>query len=226
MEVKTTNNSKLGYTSIYNRIWKRCLDFVFALIAIILLFPIVLIFSLAVLIDDGLPIFYTPLRGGYKGKPLKIIKYRTMVRNADKIGGGTTALNDPRITRVGSILRKVKADEIVQIFNVLTGTMSFVGPRPELLQYTEQYTEEESVILKVRPGITDYSSLEFISLDEIVGGENADEMYEKYVLERKNQLRIKYAEEVSLKTDIVIFFKTIWSVLAKATSVIKSKRDS
>ena len=226
METKVKNNSKLGYKSIYNRIFKRWLDFIIALIAIIALSPIILLFSLAVLIDDGFPIFYTPLRGGYKGKPFKIIKYRTMVRDADKIGGGTTALNDPRITRVGSILRKVKADEIVQIFNVLTGTMSFVGPRPELLQYTEQYTEDESVILKVRPGITDYSSLEFINLDEIVGGENADEMYEKYVLERKNQLRITYAQEVSLKTDFVILLKTVWCVFDKLVNFLKSKRDS
>lgn len=215
METKVKNNSKLGYESVYNRTFKRCLDFTIALIAIIVLLPIILLFSLAVLIDDGFPIFYTPLRGGYKGKPFKIIKYRTMVRDADKIGGGTTALNDPRITKIGSILRKVKADEIVQIFNVLNGTMSFVGPRPELLQYTEQYSQEESIILKVRPGITDYSSLEFINLDEIVGGENADEMYEKYVLKRKNQLRIKYAEEVSLKTDFIILFKTVWYVLDK-----------
>lgn len=226
METKVKINSKLGYKSVYNRIFKRCLDFVIALIAIIVLLPLILLFSLAVLIDDGLPIFYTPLRGGYKGKPFKILKYRTMVKDADKIGGGTTALNDPRITRVGSILRKVKADEIVQIFNVLCGTMSFVGPRPELLQYTEQYTEEESVILKVRPGITDYSSLEFINLDEIVGGENADEMYEKHVLKRKNQLRIKYAEEVSLKTDFIILFKTVWCVLEKFVKFCKCKRDS
>ena len=226
METKVKNNSKLGYESVYNRIFKRYLDFIIALIAIIVLLPIILLFSLAVMIDDGFPIFYTPLRGGYKGKPFKIIKYRTMVRGADRIGGGTTALNDPRITKVGSILRKFKADEIVQIFNVLTGTMSFVGPRPELLQYTEQYTEEEKVILNVRPGITDYSSLEFINLDEVVGGENADEMYEKYVLKRKNQLRIKYAEEVSLKTDFIILFKTVWCVLEKFIRVFKSKRDS
>lgn len=226
MESKVENKSRLGYESIYNRIFKRCLDFTIALIAIIALSPVILAFVLAVLIDDGFPVFYTPLRGGYKGKPFRIIKYRTMVRDADKIGGGTTALNDPRITKVGSILRKVKADEIVQIFNVLTGTMSFVGPRPELLQYTEQYTEEESVILKVRPGITDYSSLEFINLDEIVGGENADEMYEKYVLKRKNQLRIKYAEDVSLKTDFIILFKTVWCVLEKFIRFFKSKRDS
>ncbi len=226
METKVKNNSKRGYNSIYNRIFKRCLDLIIALIAIIMLSPIILIFSLAVLIDDGFPVFYTPLRGGYKGKPFKILKYRTMVRDADKIGGGTTALNDPRITKVGSFLRKVKADEIVQIFNVLIGTMSFVGPRPELLQYTEQYTEDESVILKVRPGITDYSSLEFINLDEIVGDENADEMYEKYVLKRKNQLRIKYAEDVSLKTDFIILSKTVWCVLSKFVNFLKSNFKS
>jgi len=225
MKTKVKNNSKPGYQGVYNRIFKRCFDFIIALVAIIVLLPVIVIFSLAVLIDDGFPVFYTPLRGGYNGKPFKIIKYRTMVREADKIGGGTTALNDPRITKVGSILRKVKADEIVQIFNVLTGTMSFVGPRPELLQYTKQYSEEESVILKVRPGITDYSSLEFINLDEIVGGENADEMYEKYVLKRKNQLRIKYAEEVSLKTDFIILFKTVWCVLVKFVRFFESKRD-
>ena len=226
METKVKGSYKHGYQSAYNRIFKRVLDFTIALIAIIVLFPLILLFALAVLIDDGFPVFYTPLRGGYKGKPFKIIKYRTMVRDADKIGGGTTALNDPRITKVGSFLRKVKADEIVQIFNVLTGTMSFVGPRPELLQYTEQYTEEESVILKVRPGITDYSSMEFINLDEIVGGENADEMYEKYVLKRKNQLRIQYAEDVSLKTDFVILFKTVWFVLEKFIKFFKNKRNS
>ena len=226
MKTKVKSNSKLGYKGIYNRIFKRCLDFTIALIAIIVLLPLILLFSLSVLIDSGFPIFYTPQRCGYKGKPFKIIKYRTMVKNADKIGGGTTALNDPRITRVGSILRKVKADEIVQIFNVLVGTMSFVGPRPELLQYTDQYTEEENVILEVRPGITDYSSLEFINLDEIVGGENADEMYEKFVLKRKNQLRIKYAEEVSLKTDFIILFKTVWCVLEKFIKFCKCKRDS
>ena len=94
--------------------------------------------------------------------------------------------------------------------------MSFIGPRPELLQYTEQYTEEEKAILMVRPGVTDYSSIEFINLDEIVGAENADEMYEKYVLKRKNELRLKYAETVSLKTDVRIFLITVGKVICKA----------
>lgn len=146
-----------------------------------------------------------------------------MVQDADKIGGGTTALNDCRITKVGHFLRKTKLDETANLINIFLGTMSFIGPRPELIKYTEQYKGREKVILEVRPGITDFSSMQFINLDEIVGTENADEMYEKYVLKKKNILRIKYAENVSLITDIRIFFKTIWKVFQKASHfVLKS----
>ncbi len=101
--------------------------------------------------------------------------------------------------------------------------MSFIGPRPELLQYTEQYEGDEKQILEVRPGVTDYSSIEFINLDEIVGAGNADEMYEKYVLKKKNALRVKYAETVSFGTDCKIFFTTIWKVLEKAFGFIVKK---
>ena len=147
-----------------------------------------------------------------------------MVKDADKIGGGTTALNDSRITKVGAILRKTKLDEIPQLLNIINGTMSFIGPRPELLRYTEQYSGEEELILQVRPGITDYSSIQFINLDEIVGGDNADEMYEKYVLEEKNKLRVKYAKTVSFVNDIKIFFLTVFKTLKKIVSVISKKK--
>ena len=175
-----------------------------------------------IVIDDGFPVFYTPLRGGYRGKPFHIIKLRTMRRDADKYGG-TTALNDPRITRVGAFLRKTKLDELGQIYNVLAGRMSFVGPRPELLRYTDRYEGDEKLILEVRPGITDFSSIEFINLDEIVGSGNADEVYETKVLGRKNLLRIKYAREVSFATDVCLFFKTVGCVVKKATRVIFGK---
>lgn len=102
--------------------------------------------------------------------------------------------------------------------------MSFIGPRPELLRYVEQYDGEEKQILMVRPGITDFSSVEFINLDEIVGSGNADEMYEKYVLKRKNELRIKYANEVSFSTDCKLFFNTVSSVFKKAFGFIVLRR--
>lgn len=173
--------------------------------------------------EDGFPVFYRADRGGYLGRSFRICKFRSMVKNADRIGGGTTAFHDPRITKVGNILRKTKLDELPQIGQVFLGSMSFIGPRPELLQYTEQYTGEEKDILKVRPGITDFSSVEFINLDEIVGGENADEMYEKYVLKRKNQLRVKYAHSVSFITDLFIFFQTLGAVFHKAFGFLVKK---
>lgn len=205
-----------GYNSIYNKFIKRVFDILITGIALLIIWPLYLILAVAVVIEDGFPVFYRADRGGYKNKLFKICKFRTMVKNADKIGGGTTALNDPRITKVGNILRKTKLDEIPQLGQVFIGKMSLIGPRPELLRYTDQYEGEEKDILKVRPGITDFSSVEFINLDEIVGGENADEMYEKYVLKKKNALRLKYAHEVSFGTDVYILFKTLGAVFHKA----------
>lgn len=210
----------MGYNSLYNKFIKRGIDFCLALIILAAIWPVYLIISLAIIIDDGLPVFYCPLRGGYKNKPFHIVKFRSMIKNADRIGGGTTALSDPRITKTGNFLRKTKLDETPQLFNILLGTMSFIGPRPELLRYTDKYEGEEKLIFMVRPGITDYSSIEFINLDEIVGQGNADEMYEKYVLKKKNQLRVRYANEVSFSTDIKLFSRTIWHVIKKALSFI------
>ena len=217
---KLENND--GYHGIYNRIIKRIFGFALSLIVSIVVTPILLVIGAFIAVEDGFPILYTPLRGGYRGKPFHIFKLRTMYKGADKMGG-TTALNDPRITNTGRILRKLKLDELPQVYNVLLGTMSFVGPRPELLRYTDAYEGEEKLILEVRPGITDFSSIEFISLDEIVGAENADEMYEKYVLQRKNQLRIRYAREVSFRTDVYLFCKTIGCVVKKACRVLRGQ---
>lgn len=189
----------------------------------IMLLPFYLIIGAVVAIESGFPVFYCPQRGGYKNKPFRIFKFRSMVKNADKIGGGTTALNDPRITNVGNFLRKTKLDETPQLFNIIAGTMSFIGPRPELLRYVNQYEGDEKLIMQVRPGITDFSSIEFINLDEVVGSGNADEMYEKYVLKRKNKLRIKYANEVSFGTDCKLFFHTVWGVVKKSTKFIVKK---
>ena len=204
------------YKSFYNRYVKRMIDLVFALIFLIILIPFYIVIALFIIVETGFPILYKAERGGYKNNTFIIYKFRTMVNDADKIGGSTTALNDQRITRTGRILRKIKLDEITQLFNIIKGEMSFVGPRPELIQYTSKYRGQEQVILKVRPGLTDYSSIKFINLDEVVGGDNADEMYEKNVLFKKNQLRIKYSNHVSFKTDTILFFKTVWMVIKKA----------
>ena len=212
-----------GYNGIYNRYIKRILDLFFSVFLFVLLLPLFLIISVAIAADSGFPVFYRAQRGGYKNQPFKIYKFRTMVQNADQIGGGTTALNDARITRVGAFLRKTKLDEIANLIIIIRGEMSFIGPRPELLRYTNLYCGNEKYIFEVRPGITDFSSDLFINLDEIVGSENADEMYEKYVLKNKNALRVKYAAEVSFPTDVHIFFKTVIDVLKKTSSFLLRK---
>lgn len=213
-----------GYQTCYNKYIKPVIGSILAFVLFLIIWPLYLIIALLLIIDDGFPVFYRPQRGGYKNKPFRIFKFRTMVRNADKIGGGTTALHDPRITRVGNFLRKTKLDEIPQIFNILGGSMSFIGPRPELLKYVKRYEGDEKLIMEVRPGITDFSSVEFINLDELVGAENADEAYEKYVLKKKNALRIKYAREVSFITDFKLFFNTVLSVIRKALGFIILKK--
>lgn len=204
-----------GYKGFYNRFVKRGISIALSSVILVLTSPVFLIASTAVVIEDGFPIFYRAQRGGYHNKPFRIFKFRSMVKNADKIGGGTTALHDSRITKVGNILRKTKIDEFPNMINVLKGDMSFIGPRPELLQYTDQYNGTEKLILEVRPGMTDYSSIEFINLDEIVGGGDADASYEEKVLPRKNKLRVKYAATVSFETDVKLFSLTVQKVLDK-----------
>lgn len=211
---------KKAYNSYYNRVIKRLIDVLISGTAVIILLPVYVIIGIMIALEDGFPVLYRADRGGYMGRPFRIAKFRSMVKNADKIGGGTTALHDSRITRTGNFLRKTKLDELPQLIQVLKGDMSLIGPRPELLKYVDQYEGEEKDILKVRPGITDYSSVEFINLDEIVGSGNADEMYEKYVLKKKNKLRIKYAHTVSFRTDAYILFKTLSAVFNKATGFI------
>ena len=223
MENMLQTQEKKAYNGIYNRVIKRLLDILISGTALLILWPFYLIIALLVAAEDGFPVFYRAERGGYQGKTFRICKFRSMVKNADKIGGGTTSLRDPRITKVGNFLRKTKLDEIPQLGQVFLGKMSLIGPRPELLRYVNQYQGEELEILQVRPGITDYSSVEFINLDEIVGTENADEMYEKYVLKKKNALRVKYARTVSFRTDVYILFKTVAAVLQKAFGFIVKK---
>jgi lipopolysaccharide/colanic/teichoic acid biosynthesis glycosyltransferase len=138
-----------------------------------------------------------------------------MIVDAERKGGGTTALGDPRIFPLGRFVRRYKIDELPQLFNVLRGEMSLVGPRPELPIYTERYTEKERVILTVRPGITDLSSIRFSSLDEIVGDRYADRVFEEKVLPEKNRLRLHYVETQSLAGDLRILFLTGWCILRK-----------
>ena len=172
----------------YSHVVKRIIDFLFALILLIPGCIIMLPLAIWVKLDSPGPVLYKAVRGGYHNQPFYIYKFRSMVVGADKTGG-CTALNDSRVTRAGKVMRRLKLDELPQLFNILKGDMSFVGPRPELLLYTTQYTKEQECILWVRPGITDRSSIVYIAQDEIVGTENPVENFEKYILPEKNRLR-------------------------------------
>lgn len=137
-----------GYKGVYNRYVKRGLDFILALVLFVVTSPILLVISVLIVADSGRPVFYRAKRGGYHQKTFRIFKFRTMVQNADKIGGGTTALNDSRITKTGAFLRKTKLDEFANLISIIAGNMSFIGPRPELIQYTSQYSRVSSKVQK------------------------------------------------------------------------------
>lgn len=214
--LRRAGRARPAYDGFYNRCAKRVIDAALSGAALALVWPLLLAIAAAIVADTGFPVFYRAPRGGYRGRPFRICKFRTMVRGADRMGGGTTALHDARITRVGAFLRKTKMDELPQLAQVLAGKMSLVGPRPELLKYVERYSGEERCILEVRPGITDYASVELINLDEIVGEGDADRAYEERVLKRKNALRVKYAESVSFRTDAAILARTAGAVIGKA----------
>lgn len=198
----------------YSKVVKRALDFVAALIllppCLILMLPV----ALAVKLSSEGPILYKAPRGGYHNKTFRILKFRTMVVGADRFSS-TTAFNDPRVTKVGRILRKTKMDELPQLFNILKGEMSFIGPRPELLQYTTQYTPEQQCILWVRPGISDPSSIKLISLDEAVGHDDPEGTYEREILGEKNRMRVEYATTQCFSRDVKIFFGTFKALFCK-----------
>jgi lipopolysaccharide/colanic/teichoic acid biosynthesis glycosyltransferase len=195
---------------------KRIFDIVVALALLLVLSPFLLIISGGLLLTSPGSVFYRGLRTGRDGRPFFILKFRTMVVDAEHKGGGTTALNDPRIFPLGRVLRNTKLDELPQLFNVLRGEMSLVGPRPELPMYTDRYTPEEKMILSVPPGITDYSSIRFSALDEVVGERDADQAFEQLVLPEKNRLRLEYVRTRSFWVDITILVRTVWCVVRQS----------
>jgi len=194
---------------------KRIFDLIFAALGLVVLLPFFVIVGILIKMDSKGPVFYRGVRTACKGTRFRIIKFRTMYAGMEKPGGDTTAFQDPRITPFGKFLRRFKLDEFPQLFNVILGEMSLVGPRPELPAYTDQYDEEEKLILSVKPGITDFSSLELISLDEEVGSKDPDAIFEKRILKKKNALRLKYVYERSFWVDLVLIFRTAFKLLSK-----------
>lgn len=188
---------------------KRLFDIVISLLFLVILGPLLLVIAAWIRIDSKGPVFYRQERTGRHGKMFRIYKFRTMFPDSDRKGLLTVGGRDPRITGAGSLLRKYKLDELPQFMNVLSGDMSIVGPRPEVKKYTDMYTDEQRQVLNVRPGITDYASLEYIDENEILARSSDPEaVYIKEIMPAKLVLNMKYIREVSLLTDLRIIVQT------------------
>lgn len=194
---------------------KRLFDIICSLVGIIFLFPVFLIIVLAIVINSGFPIFYFQTRVGKNNRDFKLFKFRTMHTDADKKGLLTVGGRDPRVTQVGYYLRKFKLDELPQLFNVLFGSMSLVGPRPEVRKYVDMYNEEQKRVLEVKPGITDYASLEYINENELLAkSENPEQTYIQEIMPAKLKLNMRYIEETGLLTDLTIITRTVQKIVS------------
>lgn len=191
---------------------KRLFDVLVSFTALVLLSPLLVLIALIIKLTSSGPVFYRGERISLGGRVFRIFKFRSMVVNADKIGGSSTSERDVRVTAIGKFIRKFKIDELPQLLNVLFGDMSLVGPRPEVKWCVDMYTEEEKAILTVRPGITDWASIRFHNEGEIIaqsGIKDADQAYLTLIRPEKLRLQLKYVRERSFWKDFLIILQTV-----------------
>ena len=208
---------------------KRIFDIIFSFIGLIFLIPLIIPFIILIWLQDFENPFYIADRVGLYHKKFKIIKLRSMIVKADKSKVDSTSANDPRITKVGSIIRKFKLDELTQLFNVFKGEMSFVGPRPNVERETVLYSDKEKILLEVKPGITDFASIVFSDESEILKDhQNPNIAYNQLIRPRKNYLALTYIKNQSINLDLKIILLTIFSFLNKRKAlnlIVRILRD-
>ena len=190
----------------------RFFDIFFSVCGLLLCLPLFIIISACIALDSRGPVFYTQLRVGKGNKDFRLMKFRSMRKDTDVKGGLTIGSRDSRITRFGYYLLRLKLDELPQLINVLMGEMSLVGPRPEIRKYVDQYTSEQKKVLAIKPGITDYASLEYINENEILGKSSHPE--QKYITElmpAKIALNLRFINDPSLSN----YFRILWLTLKK-----------
>ena len=193
---------------------KRIFDILVSLTVLIIFLPFGLIISLLITLGSRGGAFYIQERVGRNGKHFGLYKFRTMKKNADRDGKLTVGMRDSRITKIGYFLRKSKLDEFPQFLNVLKGEMSIVGPRPEVQEYVDHYTEEQRDVLAVRPGITDYASLEYFNENTLLGASlDPQKTYLEEIMPAKIELNRRYLQRPTIGHDIQIMWKTFWKLL-------------
>ena len=193
---------------------KRAFDIIFSLVVLIIFFPFGLLISIAILLSSRGGVFYRQERIGKRGKPFMLFKFRSMKLNADKKGKLTVGMTDSRITKIGVFIRKYKLDEFPQFINVLIGDMSVVGPRPEVEEFVAYYTDEQKRILDVKPGITDYASIEYFNENALLAAsENPKQDYIKKIMPQKINLNQKYIKRPTLTHDLKIILRTVQRIL-------------
>lgn len=196
---------------------KRLFDVMVSLVLLLLLLPLFLLIALWILSDDPGDVFYRQERIGFREKPFRILKFRTMFRNADRKGLLTVGGRDPRVTRSGYFLRKYKLDELPQLINVLKGEMSLVGPRPEVKKYVNLYSTDQKRVFSVMPGITDYASIAYAEENELLSkSEEPEQTYIHDIMPAKLALNLKYVEEQGMLTDLKILIRTFSRVFLKS----------
>lgn len=197
-------------------IGKRIFDIIFSFIGLVVFSPILLVFMILVFIQDGYSPVYRAQRIGKNEKTFRMLKLRSMIVDADKAGIDTVSLKDKRITNIGHVIRKYKIDELLQLWNVFKGDMSFVGPRPNVSTETELYTQVEKKLLLVRPGITDFASIVFSDLGMIVSNSSDVNLsYNQLVRPWKSRLGLIYIEKMSFTLDVKIILLTIISFFSR-----------
>lgn len=194
---------------------KRIFDIIFSLLVLVFFLPFGVMIALIILFTSKGGVFYLQERIGKGGKPFKLYKFRTMRINADKQGRLTVGMKDHRITSIGVWLRKFKIDEFPQFLNVLEGTMSVVGPRPEVKEFTDLYTQEQRNVLGVKPGITDYASIEYFDENRLLGlSEDPHKTYVEEIMPAKLKLNQKYVQHPTIINDLKIIGLTIKKMLS------------
>ena len=189
---------------------KRIFDIVSCVLLLLIVLPFMLIIGMAIAINSRGGIIYKQQRVGQNDRDFVLYKFRTMLPNSDKDSLLTVSNRDVRITKIGYFLRKYKLDELPQLFNIIKGDMSVVGPRPEVRKYVSLYSDEEKKVFTVRPGLTDYASLAYINENEILAATaEPEQTYIQKVMPEKLQLNLKYIENQSFTEDIKLIFKTL-----------------